>query len=103
MLGDVLVTKQTGPEGKLVRKVYLEDCAPIKRELYLSIIMDRSAGGPCLIASTEGGVDIETVAEHTPERIFTIPVDIRTGLTKPVAMDLAMKLGFTRQLDQVRR
>ena len=69
MFGNTLVTKQTGPAGKQVNRLYIEDGADIDRELYLSILVDRETGKVSFVASTEGGMDIEAVAEHTPEKI----------------------------------
>src|SRR5262245_52121624 len=71
MLGHTLVTKQTGPAGKRVNRLYIEDGAEIARELYLSLLVDRSRGRVAFVASTEGGMDIETVAATTPEKILT--------------------------------
>ena len=68
MLGKTLVTKQTGPTGKQVNRLYIEDGAEIDRELYLSILVDRETGKISFVASTEGGMDIEAVAENTPEK-----------------------------------
>jgi succinyl-CoA synthetase beta subunit len=79
MLGNTLVTKQTGPAGKQVNRLYIEDGADIERELYLSILVDRTVGRPAFVASTEGGMDIEAVAEETPEKIITLPIDPDTG------------------------
>ncbi|HWP85133.1 MAG TPA: ATP-grasp domain-containing protein, partial [Terriglobia bacterium] len=70
ILGKKLVTIQTGPEGQLVRRLLVEETLPIARELYLGIVVDRAAGAPVLMASSAGGVEIETVAEQTPERIL---------------------------------
>ncbi|WP_142416617.1 ADP-forming succinate--CoA ligase subunit beta [Bartonella massiliensis] len=81
MLGKTLVTKQTGPEGKQVNRLYIEDGADIERELYLSLLVDRSVGRIAFVVSTEGGMDIETVAEETPEKIFTLPIDGVEGVT----------------------
>ncbi|WP_455466064.1 ADP-forming succinate--CoA ligase subunit beta [Bartonella sp. B39] len=81
MLGKTLVTKQTGPEGKQVNRLYIEDGADIERELYLSLLVDRSVGRVAFVVSTEGGMDIETVAEETPEKILTLPVDAEQGVT----------------------
>jgi succinyl-CoA synthetase beta subunit len=75
MLGNTLVTKQTGPSGKQVNRLYVEEGAEIARELYLSILVDRTTGKTAFVASTEGGMDIETVAEETPEKIHTITID----------------------------
>ena len=72
MLGRTLVTKQTGPAGKQVNRLYVEDGADIDRELYLSILVDRSAGRVAFVVSTEGGMDIEAVAHDTPEKIVTL-------------------------------
>lgn len=86
MLGNTLVTKQTGPAGKQVNRLYIEDGADIDRELYLSILVDRETGQVAFVASTEGGMDIEAVAENTPEKIHTISIDPEAGVT---AADLA--------------
>ncbi|MBV7255984.1 ADP-forming succinate--CoA ligase subunit beta [Pacificimonas sp. WHA3] len=79
MLGRVLVTHQTGPEGKQVNRLYIEDGADIAKEYYLSVLVDRATGMPAFVVSTEGGMDIEDVAEKTPEKILTITVDPATG------------------------
>lgn len=81
MLGNTLVTKQTGEAGKQVNRLYIEDGADIARELYCSLLVDRSTGRVSFVVSTEGGMDIEAVAEHTPEKIVTVPVDPATGVT----------------------
>ncbi|WMS44884.1 ADP-forming succinate--CoA ligase subunit beta [Acuticoccus sp. MNP-M23] len=81
MLGNTLVTKQTGPAGKVVNRLYIEDGADISRELYLSMLVDRTVGQVAFVVSTEGGMDIEAVAEETPERIHTIAVDPAAGVT----------------------
>ena len=88
MLGNTLVTKQTGPEGKQVNRLYLEDGADINRELYLSILVDRETSLISFVASTEGGMDIEAVAEETPEKIHTIGIDPATGVTEADAAKL---------------
>jgi succinyl-CoA synthetase beta subunit len=75
MLGRTLVTKQTGPAGKQVNRLYIEDGADIDRELYLSLLVDRTVGRVAFVVSTEGGMDIEQVAHDTPEKITTIQVD----------------------------
>ena len=82
MLGNTLVTKQTGPEGKQVNRLYIEDGADIDRELYLSILVDRTVGRPAFVVSTEGGMDIEAVAHDTPDKIITLPIDPETGVTE---------------------
>jgi succinyl-CoA synthetase beta subunit len=81
MLGHTLVTKQTGPAGKQVNRLYIEDGADIDRELYLSILVDRSVGRNAFVVSTEGGMDIETVAHDTPEKIVTVAIDPDKGVT----------------------
>ncbi|TIX63867.1 MAG: succinate--CoA ligase subunit beta, partial [Mesorhizobium sp.] len=81
MLGHTLVTKQTGPAGKQVNRLYVEDGADIDRELYLSILVDRSVGRIAFVVSTEGGMDIEAVAHDTPEKIITVAIDPEKGVT----------------------
>ena len=86
MLGNTLVTAQTGPAGKQVNRLYIEDGADIDRELYLSILVDRAVGQVAFVVSTEGGMDIEAVAHDTPEKILTVAIDPEAGVT---AADLA--------------
>ncbi|ESY18490.1 MULTISPECIES: ADP-forming succinate--CoA ligase subunit beta [unclassified Mesorhizobium] len=81
MLGHTLVTKQTGPAGKQVNRLYIEDGADIERELYLSILVDRSVGRIAFVVSTEGGMDIEGVAHDTPDKIITRAIDPLAGVT----------------------
>jgi succinyl-CoA synthetase beta subunit len=81
MLGNTLVTKQTGPEGKQVNRLYIEDGADIDRELYLSILVDRTVGQVAFVVSTEGGMDIEQVAHDTPEKIITVAIEPEKGVT----------------------
>lgn len=81
MFGKTLVTAQTGPAGKQVNRLYLEDGAQIDRELYLSILVDRETSKVSFVASTEGGMDIETVAHETPEKIHTIGIDPLSGMS----------------------
>ena len=81
MLGNTLVTKQTGPAGKQVNRLYIEDGADIASELYLSILVDRENGRVSFVASTEGGMDIEGVAEATPEKIHTIAIEPEDGVS----------------------
>jgi len=88
MLGNTLVTKQTGDSGKVVNRLYIEDGADIERELYLSILVDRTVGRPAFVVSTEGGMDIEAVAEETPEKIHNLPIDPDTGVTEADAKQL---------------
>jgi succinyl-CoA synthetase beta subunit len=79
ILGMTLVTHQTGPEGKLVQKVYIEEGADIQDELYLGVVLDRAKEMPVIMASTEGGMEIEKVAEETPEKIVKVAVDPAIG------------------------
>jgi succinyl-CoA synthetase beta subunit len=94
LIGKVLVTHQTGPQGKEVRKVLIEAGSTPKRELYLSILIDRSIARPSFLASTEGGVDIEAVAAKTPEKILKEPVDPAIGVQPYQARKLAYALGL---------
>ena len=95
MLGKTLVTKQTGAAGKQVNRLYIEDGADIDRELYLSILVDRSVGRVAFVVSTEGGMDIETVAEETPDKIVTRAIDPIKGVTKADADALCKALKLT--------
>ena len=79
--GATLVTKQTGPTGKQVNRLYIEDGADIARELYCSLLVDRAVGRVAFVVSTEGGMDIETVAHDTPEKIVTVAIDPEAGVT----------------------
>ncbi len=92
MLGKTLVTKQTGPGGKRVNRLYIEDGAAIERELYLSLLVDRSVGRVAFVASTEGGMDIETVAATTPEKILTVAIDPTAGVSDDDAKRLVAAL-----------
>jgi len=94
MLGQTLVTHQTGPEGRVVNKVLVARSVEIDRELYLAILIDRATSAPRLVASTEGGVEIEHVAEKHPEKIIQIPIDPAHGLQPYQARKLAKLLGF---------
>ena len=100
ILGMTLVTHQTGSEGKLVQKVYIEDGADIKDELYLSVVLDRAAEMPIIMASTEGGMDIETVAAKTPEKIIKIAVDPAFGFQGYHGRELVFGLGITDKAEQ---
>ena len=95
MLGKVLVTKQTGPEGKEVKRIYVEEGADIKRELYLGMLVDRASGMVTIIASTEGGMEIEEVAHNHPEKILKVAIDPTTGIqgfhTRKVAFGLGLE------------
>ena len=94
MLGHVLVTKQTGPEGKEVKRVYVEEGADIKRELYLGMLVDRASGRITIIASTEGGMEIEEVAAKHPEKIIKVSIDPATGIQGFHARKVAFGLGL---------
>jgi succinyl-CoA synthetase beta subunit len=100
ILGMTLVTKQTGPEGKKVNRLYLEQGLDIARELYLAILVDREARKPAIIASTEGGMDIEEVAEAHPEKILTVAVDPIIGLADFQIRQLAFSLGISEKNSQ---
>ena len=94
MLGNTLVTIQTGDEGKRVNTLFVEQGLKIARELYLGIVVDREVGGPVLIMSSEGGMDIEEVAKHSPEKIVSEPFDAVAGLYPYQARKLAYALGL---------
>jgi len=94
-----LVTHQTGPEGRRVSRLLVEQGLPIARELYLGLVIDRAAGRPVIMASQDGGMEIETVAEKTPERIFKEHINPATGLVPFQTRKLAFALGL--QGDQV--
>ena len=95
LLNNLLVTKQTGAGGRIVKRVYIESGSKIARELYLSIVIDRTAGLPVIMASTEGGMDIEEVAEKHPEKILKVHFDPREGLYPHAARRIAFFLGLT--------
>jgi succinyl-CoA synthetase beta subunit len=97
MLGMCLVTHQTGAEGKIVKKLYVESAANIAAEFYLGITLDRQLGIPMMIASVEGGVEIETVAEKSPEKIFKTPINPLFGLQKFQIRELAFALGLNNE------
>jgi succinyl-CoA synthetase beta subunit len=94
MLGSILVTKQTGPEGKEVKRIYVEEGADIKRELYLGLLVDRATGRITVIASTEGGMEIEEVAHNHPEKIIKVAIDPISGLQGFHARQVAFGLGL---------
>src|SRR3954467_4102945 len=95
MLGHDLVTKQTGPAGKTVKRLYIEEGSDIKRELYLSLLVDRAVGRISIIASTEGGMDIETVAHDSPEKIVKQAIDPAAGFQGYQGRKLAFALGLS--------
>ncbi len=94
MLSHILVTKQTGPAGKKVRRIYIEEGCDIDRELYLSMLLDRETSRITVMASSEGGMDIEEVAENTPEKIIRVTIDPATGISGFHARDIAFGLGL---------
>jgi succinyl-CoA synthetase beta subunit len=95
MLGKTLVTVQTGPAGRKVQTIYFTAASDIKKEYYLAILLDRVSSKPVIVASTEGGVEIEKVAHDTPEKIHKVVVDPAYGLADFQVRDLITKLGFT--------
>ena len=101
MLGMTLITHQTGPEGREVGRIYVEDGSDIARELYLSALVDRATSSVSFIASTEGGMDIEEVAESTPEKILTVSVDPASGISAHHGREIAYALGL--EGDQVKQ
>ena len=98
MLGNTLVTIQTGDAGKQVNRLYITDGADIKQEFYLALLVDRATSKIAVVASTEGGMDIETVAHDTPERIHTITIDPATGIMPHHGRSVAATLGLTGDL-----
>ncbi|MDP6709343.1 MAG: ADP-forming succinate--CoA ligase subunit beta, partial [Alphaproteobacteria bacterium] len=94
ILGKVLVTHQTGPAGREVKRLYIEEGCDIARELYLGAVVDRGSGRVAMMASTEGGVEIEAVAAETPEKIVTVAIDPAIGLQPFYARELAFGLGL---------
>jgi len=100
MLGMTLVTPQTGPQGREVKRIYIEEGADIARELYLGMLIDRGTGRVSIMASTEGGMDIEEVAAKTPDKITVVSVDPATGIEPFHARKVAFALGL--EGDQVK-
>jgi len=100
MLGQTLVTHQTGPAGRLVSKVLVAESVDIEREIYFAVLLDRATAAPLIVASTEGGVEIETVAEKWPEKIMREPIDPLAGLQSFQTRKLARQLGF--KSDQIK-
>ena len=95
LIGKTLVTHQTGPEGNEIKRAYVEDGCAIKSEYYLAILIDRASGQLAIMASTEGGMDIEEVAEATPEKITTTKIEPATGLQAFHCRSVAFGLGLT--------
>ncbi|MCK5365524.1 MAG: acetate--CoA ligase family protein, partial [Gammaproteobacteria bacterium] len=101
MLGKTLVTHQTGPDGKTVNRIYVEEGSAIDRELYLSCLVDRSSSRVAFICSTEGGMDIEAVAAETPEKILTLTIDPASGYMPYHGRNIAFALGLSgKQIKQ---
>jgi succinyl-CoA synthetase beta subunit len=98
MLGNILVTKQTGPEGRLVSKVLIAVAPNIQKELYLAVLLDRASSRPVMMASSEGGMDIEEVAAKTPEKIVKESIDPAVGLMPYQARKIAIALGLRGDL-----
>jgi succinyl-CoA synthetase beta subunit len=95
MLGNYLVTKQTSEAGQLCQKVLINKGITINDEKYFALLLDRSHNGPVMVGSRKGGMNIEEVAEETPEEIVTIPIDITRGMSRDQAEDMARKIAFT--------
>jgi succinyl-CoA synthetase beta subunit len=98
MLGNVLVTKQTGPDGRLVSKLLIAGAPSIQKELYLAVLLDRATSRPVMMASTEGGMDIEEVAAKTPEKILKESIDPAVGMMPYQARKIATALGLRGDL-----
>lgn len=98
MLGNILVTKQTGAEGKICKKVLLMERVYMRREMYFSIMYDRGSSGPVMVGSPAGGMSIEDVAAATPELIFKEPIDIMTGITEEQALRMAQNMGMNGEV-----
>jgi len=94
MLGQILITHQTGPTGRVVNKVLVAQSAEIAREIYFAVLLDRATAAPLIVASSEGGVDIETVAAKSPEKIIREPIDPLAGLQPFQTHKVAKQLGF---------
>ena len=94
MLGQILITHQTGPTGRVVNKVLVAESAEIAREIYFAVLLDRATAAPLIVASSEGGVDIETVAAKSPEKIIREPIDPLAGLQPFQTRKVAKQLGF---------
>ncbi|KAN0110250.1 atp-specific succinyl-CoA synthetase beta subunit [Hyaloscypha variabilis] len=97
MIGHKLVTKQTGAAGRLCNSVYICERKFARREFYLAILMDRASQGPVIVSSSQGGMDIETVAKESPSAITTTYIDIHKGVTDDIARKIATDLGFSEQ------
>lgn len=97
MIGHKLITKQTGAAGRACGSVYICERKFARREFYLAVLMDRGTQSPVIVASSQGGMDIETVAKENPEAIITTAIDINVGVTDDIARNIATELGFSEQ------
>jgi succinyl-CoA synthetase beta subunit len=100
MLGETLVTKQSGPAGKPVNVIYVAEKMTLTREMYFAIMLDRASAGPLVIASAEGGTSIEDLAQSHPEKIIKMRLDIERGMTKTQADELVKRLGISKHVDE---
>ncbi|KAL4937392.1 hypothetical protein BDV06DRAFT_202975 [Aspergillus oleicola] len=104
MIGQKLITKQTGAAGRLCNSVFIVERKFARREFYLAVLMDRQSQSPVIVASSQGGMDIETVAKENPEAIITTRIDINEGVTDAIATKIANELGFSEQcVDDARK
>ncbi|CAH1401555.1 unnamed protein product [Nezara viridula] len=100
MIGDYLITKQTGEKGRICNSVMVTERKFPRKEYYFAIMMERAFSGPVVIASSQGGINIEEVAAENPDAILYIPIDITTGLSKQTAEDIAVKVGLSDKKEQ---
>src|SRR5436190_13787351 len=100
LLGSTLVTHQTGPKGKVVNRLYIEEGSAIDKEFYLSMLVDRARSRVAIVVSTEGGMDIEKVAHDTPDKIVTITVDPATNICPHHVLRVSKALGLDRDLQK---
>jgi len=98
LLGKKLVTKQTGPEGKITNRVYIEEATEIKKELYLGLVFDRSSESIMVVASTEGGMSVEEISKKKPETIIRSKIEVAVGMQKFQAREIAFGLGIESKL-----
>ena len=98
LLGKKLVTNQTGPEGKVVNRIYIEEATEIKKELYLGLVFDRSSESIMVVASTEGGMSVEEIAKQKPETIIRSKIEVAVGMQQFQAREIAFGLGIEPQL-----
>ncbi|XP_050538676.1 succinate--CoA ligase [ADP-forming] subunit beta, mitochondrial isoform X2 [Daktulosphaira vitifoliae] len=100
MLGDYLITKQTGEKGRICNTVMVAERIYARKEFYFAVMMERAFGGPVLIASSQGGVNIEKVAAENPNAIFYMPIDITKGISKELALDVVAKVGLSKKKEE---